>query len=98
MSVEHLRTNSDPEDGSDDAGRMESVPNYGAEDGTLDGARMDQERSCHGNLSADQVLETKDESIDSNDSFSHTPAQKPKRQRLYMPPSKSPSPAQRDGA
>ena len=69
------------------------MPNSGAEDGASDGAGMDSEKIRHGKLSLNNELETDNDSVDSNDSSSHTPAQKPKRWRhLCMSPPKSPSP------
>jgi hypothetical protein len=90
MSAEHSRTYSEDDDDCDDAQRMESELNSGAEDGASDGATMDSERSRHGKLSVNQDPATED---DSNDSSSHTPAQKSKRRRmLSMSPCRSPSP------
>ena len=73
---------------------MESVSNSRAKDGASNAAGMDSESCRHGKLSLNKALETEDESVDSNDSSSHPPAQKPKRwRRLSMsPPCKSPSP------
>ena len=69
---------------------MESELNSGAEDGASDGATIYSERSHHGKLSVNQDLATED---DSNDSSSHTPAQKSKRRRmLSVSPCKSPTP------
>ncbi len=78
MSSKHSRAYSESEDGVN-YGRMESVPNSGAEDGASNGARMDSERSSNGKLSVNKVLETKD---NSNDSSSHTQAQKSKRRQI----------------
>ena len=91
MSAEHSRTYSeDDDDDFDDAERLESELNSGAEDGASDGATMDSERSRHGKLSVNQDPATED---DSNDSSSHTPAQKSKRRRmLSISPCRSPSP------
>jgi hypothetical protein len=90
MSAEHSRTYSDDDDDCDDAGRMESVPNSGAEDGSSYGATMDSERSRHGKFSVNKDHETED---DSNDSSSHTPTHTFRRRRmLSVSPCKSPSP------
>jgi hypothetical protein len=45
----------DDDDDCDDAERMESELNSGAEDGASDGASMDSERSRHGKLSANVI-------------------------------------------
>jgi hypothetical protein len=96
MSAERSRTYSDDDNDSEDAEIMESVPNSGAEDGASDGTTMDSERSRHGKLSVNRDHETKD---DSNDSSSHTPAQKSKRQRtLSLSPCKLPSPLTMEAA
>ena len=94
MSAENSRTYSTDDDAESNYRAMESVPNSRAEDGASDGAGMDSDKCRHGKFSLDNELETDNESVDSNDSSSHTPAQKPKRQRrLSMsPPCKSPSP------
>ena len=95
MSAENSRTYSTDDDGESNYGAMESVPNSEAEDGASDGAGMDSDKCRHGKLSLNNELETDNDSVDSNDSSSHTPAaQKSKRQRrLSMsPPCKSPSP------
>ena len=94
MSAENLRTYSTDDDADSDYGAMETASNSGADDGASDGAGMDSDKCRHGKFSLDNELETDNESVDSNNSSSHTPAQKPKRQRrLSMsPPCKSPSP------
>ncbi len=69
---------------------MESVPNSGGEDGASYGATMDLERISHGKLSVNRDHETED---DSNDSSSHTLAQKSECLRtLSLSPCKSPCP------
>ena len=94
MSAENSRTYSTDDDAESNYEAMESVSNSGAEDGASNGAGMDTEKIRHGKLSLNKSVETEDDSVDSNDSSSHTPAQKSKRRRrLSMsPPCKSPSP------
>ena len=94
MSAENSRTYSTDDDADSNYGAMESMPNSEAEDGACDGAGMDSEKIRHGKLSLNKAAETEDDSVDSNDSSSHTPAQKPKRQRrlAMSSPGKSPSP------
>jgi len=97
MAEDHSRTYSDYEDDDGAYGRMESVPNSGAEDDAPDAEKMDTERSRHGKLSASKQLDTENDSEDSNDSSTHTPAQKPKRRRFpSTSPCRSPSPLPMD--
>jgi hypothetical protein len=93
MAEDHSRTYSYYEDDDGAYGRMESVPNSGAEDDAPDAEKMDTERSRHGKISASKQLDTENDSEDSNDSSTHTPAQKPKRRRFpSTSPCRSPSP------
>ena len=90
MSAKNSKDYGDESTSDSSYGGMESEQNSGAEDGAPEGATLDSERSRHGKSSAkDHMYDT---APDSEDSSSHTPAQKSKRMLLTSSPAKSQSP------
>ncbi len=90
MSAENSKDYGDESTSDSSYGRMESEQNSGGEDGAPDGATLDPERSRHGKSSAkDHMYDT---APDSDDSPSHTPAQKSKRMLFTSSPAKTLSP------